>query len=410
MGACEEYELLLSAWLDGELTEPENQDLQAHLARCPRCQALAEELRLTHEAFACLDDLAAPPDFAQGVMARIRAQEEPVIEQEEKPKVISLFRRPQVRALASLAACAAICIGVYQAGLFRPDARDTAYYSASVAAASAGAQGEAASAGSADSLEKPQDVETAQAGQTQVQQEAPEIQERGVETRDETDSSQSGQTAAAGTQKEGVPQTEQQPERSVASEGAQNAVQEPQAGNAETPETPGTTQEVTGAQVGVTSAQVESGAEDQEPQASEPQGDGGQPQEGTASDAPPQEWEETGNPAQEPQEDGGQNAMLGTTASQIYELDGRKAAAVLTLAALPQGAEDVLGEDVQWQAGTDGDWCLITGAQMEDLMALAQEQGQDLTGAATNPIKEDEWCALVLARDETVQETPEEPD
>lgn len=119
MGACEEYELLLSAWLDGELTEPENQDLQAHLARCPRCQALAEELRLTHEAFACLDDLAAPPDFAQGVMARIRAQEEPVIEQEEKPKVISLFRRPQVRALAGLAACALVCIGLYQGGVWQ---------------------------------------------------------------------------------------------------------------------------------------------------------------------------------------------------------------------------------------------------------------------------------------------------
>lgn len=45
MNPCEEFELLLSARLDGELTEAETARLETHLTHCPRCRALAGELQ-----------------------------------------------------------------------------------------------------------------------------------------------------------------------------------------------------------------------------------------------------------------------------------------------------------------------------------------------------------------------------
>ena len=109
MESCERCTQLLSARLDGELTAREARELEAHLASCPECRALAEELEAIHAAFPRLEEIPAPEGFAQGVMERIR--------EEAGPKVIPLFRRPQFRALAGLAACAALCLGLYRAGM-----------------------------------------------------------------------------------------------------------------------------------------------------------------------------------------------------------------------------------------------------------------------------------------------------
>ena len=109
MDSCERCTQLLSARLDGELTAREAQELEAHLADCPECRALAEELEAIHAAFPQLEEIPAPEGFAQGVMERIR--------EEANPKVIPLFRRPQFRALAGLAACAALCLGLYRVAL-----------------------------------------------------------------------------------------------------------------------------------------------------------------------------------------------------------------------------------------------------------------------------------------------------
>lgn len=109
MDSCERCTQLLSARLDGELTARETRELEAHLASCPECRALAEELEAIHAAFPRLEEIPAPEGFAQGVMERIR--------EEAGPKVIPLFRRPQFRALAGLAACAALCLGLYRAGM-----------------------------------------------------------------------------------------------------------------------------------------------------------------------------------------------------------------------------------------------------------------------------------------------------
>lgn len=110
MDGCETMEVWLSLRLDGILEPEEERELEAHLAVCPRCRALAQELEAVHTAFPQLEDCSVPEGFAQGVMERIGALE-------QKPKVVPLFRRPQVRALAGLAACAVLCIGLYRGGM-----------------------------------------------------------------------------------------------------------------------------------------------------------------------------------------------------------------------------------------------------------------------------------------------------
>ena len=124
MERCERFEELLSQRLDQPLPPQEERELEDHLARCPRCRALAEDLEQLCGQFACLEELPAPEGFARGVMARIRALEpEPApaekpegrkeeTEPTEMPKVVPL-RRPMprwARTAAALAACYRSCL------------------------------------------------------------------------------------------------------------------------------------------------------------------------------------------------------------------------------------------------------------------------------------------------------------
>ena len=130
MERCERFEELLSQRLDQPLPPQEERELEDHLARCPRCRALAADLEQLCGQFACLEELPAPEGFAQGVMDRIRALEpEPAPaeraedrKEETEPQeqnVVPLRRRmPRwARTAAALAACCVLGFGVYQAGL-----------------------------------------------------------------------------------------------------------------------------------------------------------------------------------------------------------------------------------------------------------------------------------------------------
>ena len=64
-----------------------------------------------HAAFAAMEEVPAPEGFAEGVMARVRAAEN------NQKKVIPLFRRPAMKAVASLAACAVLCVGLVRGGM-----------------------------------------------------------------------------------------------------------------------------------------------------------------------------------------------------------------------------------------------------------------------------------------------------
>lgn len=110
---CDEYWELLSAQTDSELTGSEEQALREHLAGCRSCQAAGAQLAALRAAFDDLEEAPAPEGFARGVMDQIRA---------EKPRrTISLFKRPQLRALAGLAACVAAVLCLYRGELVRQD-------------------------------------------------------------------------------------------------------------------------------------------------------------------------------------------------------------------------------------------------------------------------------------------------
>lgn len=111
---CDSYLELLSARLDGELTEAEERELKAHLESCPACRAAGTQLAALRPAFAGLEELPASEGFARDVMDRIRKS--------EPHKTVPLFKRPRFRALAGLAACAVLAVGLY--GVVRQPQQD----------------------------------------------------------------------------------------------------------------------------------------------------------------------------------------------------------------------------------------------------------------------------------------------
>jgi hypothetical protein len=106
---CERCRELLSARLDGPLSAGEDSALREHLARCPACREAESQLAVIHNMMAGLEEVPAPEGFAQSVMARVR--------KEQPSRVIPLFRRPQLRALAGLAACLVLAAGLYNISL-----------------------------------------------------------------------------------------------------------------------------------------------------------------------------------------------------------------------------------------------------------------------------------------------------
>jgi len=97
--SCEQYLDLISARLDGELTQSEEAALTAHLNECSACRAIAQQMQGLHSALDCVGEVEAPAVLAQNVMAQIK-----------KEKRHS--RRRLVRQLAGLAACLVLCVGV----------------------------------------------------------------------------------------------------------------------------------------------------------------------------------------------------------------------------------------------------------------------------------------------------------
>lgn len=80
MRSCDEIVEWISASLDGQLTADEQEALNEHIAQCPACSALLDELRTLHEAAAKQEEVPAPAGFAAGVMSAIAAdpaQEKP---------------------------------------------------------------------------------------------------------------------------------------------------------------------------------------------------------------------------------------------------------------------------------------------------------------------------------------------
>ena len=368
MESCERFLPLLSAQLDGELSQEEERELQEHLEQCPACRELWEELSAIHDAFPALEQLSAPPGFAQGVMDRIRVQE-------ERPKVIPLFRRPALRAAAGLAACVVLCLGIYQTGLLSPVGEDTALYPASSASVEEDKLRNAPPQKEEQTQEEGGTPQLASAGDgVQAQTE-----ERSVAGQEQQD--QGGQAV----------QSTQEPEK-VSPQASQNEFQSQSAGQ-------------------------DAPAQDNQEQA----GEGSQTQSGLLGGTAPEEGAGENSVSSESFSDPSDQVTtaqgtLGGESEPVYQVGEERASAVLTLKQLPEGSQEILGQQVQWQTGEGECWCLITGEQMQALLALAMEQGQDLAGAAS-PVGSQQLYALVIpvsqemdpSQPETEEETVTSP-
>lgn len=127
MTNCEQYWDLISYSLDGALTQEEQRRLDQHLAQCPECRAMWEQLSGLE---AELMELEAPaPDFADRVMAAAAETEQDIpftnLPQNRKPgkeaqKQLNAWWKP-VRNLVLVAACCLVVLGLgrFSAQFFR---------------------------------------------------------------------------------------------------------------------------------------------------------------------------------------------------------------------------------------------------------------------------------------------------
>lgn len=68
---CNEIEILLSAYVDGELTEEEKQTVEEHLNACEVCKTTVTEFSCLHTLYQEMEIQKAPPGFRQRVTQRI---------------------------------------------------------------------------------------------------------------------------------------------------------------------------------------------------------------------------------------------------------------------------------------------------------------------------------------------------
>ena len=90
MRSCDEIVELISASLDGELSADEQIALDEHIACCPACSALLDDLRALHTAAADWEEVPAPAGFTEAVMSAIAAETE-----QEKPDNVIPFAAPK---------------------------------------------------------------------------------------------------------------------------------------------------------------------------------------------------------------------------------------------------------------------------------------------------------------------------
>lgn len=106
MGACEHYEELISALIDGVLDPADRPALMEHMADCPACQAYFDDQIAMHDAMD-RGQVQAPEGFAEAVLEQARRTPQ----DRAASRVIPLRRWRRWGALA--ACCALAALGVW---------------------------------------------------------------------------------------------------------------------------------------------------------------------------------------------------------------------------------------------------------------------------------------------------------
>ncbi len=84
MTACRDIQEIISAYLEGAVPPDQERLVSEHLASCPRCSAVLEDLRKTVELVRELEEVEPPPWLAQKIMAHVK---------DEAEKEVGIFRR-----------------------------------------------------------------------------------------------------------------------------------------------------------------------------------------------------------------------------------------------------------------------------------------------------------------------------
>lgn len=109
MSYCDESIELISAALDGALSPEEQAKLEAHLAQCPDCKALYEDLSRIHQSLLDLPPVEVPEGLTGRIMDAVAAEA-------ARPKVVPLPQpkrsaRPWQRWAVTAAAVAVVILG-----------------------------------------------------------------------------------------------------------------------------------------------------------------------------------------------------------------------------------------------------------------------------------------------------------
>ena len=97
MKCCEQYAAALSAFVDGELSENEKEEVLSHVEHCQNCREYLSELMIVHTMFEEMPELDAPEGFSERVLERVH----------EEKRERSRHRRAWPRMLA---ACFALLV------------------------------------------------------------------------------------------------------------------------------------------------------------------------------------------------------------------------------------------------------------------------------------------------------------
>ena len=126
MSKCKEYQMLISAMLDGELPQADAQRLQAHIAECDDCRAMYQAFQALSAAVTA--DTTVPESLHENIMSTVRAADHA---QRAQKKLTRL------RSYLALAACLVLAVGTVFAlnsSLFRMGkSSDAALYNNSAA-------------------------------------------------------------------------------------------------------------------------------------------------------------------------------------------------------------------------------------------------------------------------------------
>ena len=79
----EYFEQLVSNSLDGTLTDSEREKLEEHLAECPSCAALKQDLEQMRAWFA--EEVETPEGLHEGIMQKLEQETKLRVVQPEKP-------------------------------------------------------------------------------------------------------------------------------------------------------------------------------------------------------------------------------------------------------------------------------------------------------------------------------------